>query len=347
MENELKTNALQATTEEQYLIRKNIIRHLKNGFSGKTTAKLLGVSEGHVSNIKKAYEKDGINGIKLKARGRHQGAKRLLTPEQEKDIQKIIVDKYPEQMKIPGCMWTREHISNLIKQRYKITLPLSTLGYYLSRWGFSVQRPTKRSYRQDETKVTNWIDSEFPNIKKRAKKENAEIFFGDEAGIQNTANYAKGYAPIGKTPVVRIESKKMKINMLSAVSNRGKLRFIIYKDNMNADKLIDFMRRLVNDTSKKVFLILDNLRVHHSKKVKAWLEKYKHKIELFFLPPYAPEYNPDEFLNSDLKRSLGKRAMPRLEAELEHNVRSHLKSIQSRPNKIRSFFNAKTTAYAG
>lgn len=347
MENELKTNARQATTEEQYLIRKSIIRHLKNGLSGKETANLLGVSRGHVSNVKKAYDKDGINGIKIKTRGRRKGAKRLLTPMQEKEIQNIIIDKYPEQMKIPGCMWTRESIGKMIKQRYKIELPLSTLGYYLSRWGFSVQRPTKRSYQQSQEKVSNWVEKEFPGIKERAKEENAEIFFGDEAGIQNTANYAKGYAPIGKTPVVRVEAKKIKINMLSAVSNRGKLRFIIYKDNMNADKLIDFMRRLINDTTKKVFLVLDNLRVHHSKKVKAWLDKHKQDIEVFFLPPYSPEYNPDEYLNSDLKRNLGKRKTPRTEAELEHNVRSHLKSVQLRPDKIRSFFGVKTTAYAG
>jgi transposase len=138
----------------------------------------------------------------------------------------------------------------------------------------------------------------------------------------------------------------MKINMLSAISKRGKLRFMLYKDNMTADKLIDFMRRLVQDTDKKVFLVLDNLRVHHSKKVTAWLEKHRNEIEVFFLPPYAPEYNPDELLNSDLKRNVGNRAMPKNEQELEHNVRSHLKSLQLKPDKISSFFRTEFTAYA-
>ena len=135
----------------------------------------------------------------------------------------------------------------------------------------------------------------------RANAENAEIFFGDKTNIQNTCNYMKGYSPNGKTPVVRTETQKFKINMLSAVSKRGKLRFMLYKDNMNSDKLIDFMRRLVHDSTKKVFLILDNLRVHHSKKVQAWLEKHRDEIKVFYLPPYAPEYNPDELMNSDLK----------------------------------------------
>jgi transposase len=138
----------------------------------------------------------------------------------------------------------------------------------------------------------------------------------------------------------------MKINMLSAVSKRGKLHFVLYKDNMNAEKLINFMHRIVKDTSQKVFLILDNLRVHHSKKARSWLEKHKTEIEVFYLPPYAPEYNPDELLNSDLKRDIDNRRRLHNEKELEHSARSHLKSSQTNPDKIHSFFNAEYTIYA-
>ena len=156
----------------------------------------------------------------------------------------------------------------------------------------------------------------------------------------------KGYAPKGKTPVVKVESQKFKVNMLSAISKRGKLRFMLYKDNMDSDKLIDFMGRLIRDVRKKVFLILDNLRVHHSNKVQGWLEKHKDRIEVFYLPPYAPEYNPDELVNSDLKRAVGQKASPHSKDELEHNVRSHLKKLQVDPDKISSFFHAPFTAYA-
>ena len=134
--------------------------------------------------------------------------------------------------------------------------------------------------------------------------------------------------------------------MLSAVSKRGKLRFVLYKNSMNSDKLIDFMRRLSRDIKKKVFLILDNLRVHHSKKVSKWLEKHKYKIEIFYLPPYAPEYNPDELVNSDLKRTVGQKSSPSSVDELEHDVRSHLKKMQCDPQKITSFFHAPFTSYA-
>lgn len=346
MEKELRVNAQKASEETQYEIRKAIVRMLKKGMKGREIAKLLDVSEGHVSNVKKAYAEKGIAGIKPKHQGRKYGEKRILTPEQEKEIQQIIIDKDPMQLKFKECMWTRNNIRQLIKEKYGIDMKLSTLGYYLARWGFSVQRPVKRAYKQDQEKIDKWLNEEFPGITERAKAEDAEIFFGDETNIQNTANYMKGYAPKGKTPVVRTEAKKIKINMISAISKRGKLRFMLYKDNMNSAKLIDFMGRLIRDVKKKVFLILDNLRVHYSKDVQKWLEKHKDRIEVFYLPPYSPEYNPDELVNSDLKRAVGQKSSPRSEDELEHNVRSHLKKLQLSSPKISSFFQTEYTKYA-
>jgi transposase len=343
---ELRTNAKQLTQKEQYTLRKSIIRLLNQGLKPNEIMTVLDVSRSHVFAVKKIYTEKGVDGIKPGKRGRRHGAKRILTPQQEQDIQKAIIDRHPEQLKLPGCMWTRENIRDLIKRWYKIDILPSTMGYYLARWGFSVQRPVKRAYKQDTQKIADWVEEKFPGIKQRAEEEDAEIFFGDETGIQNTANYARGYAPKGQTPVVQIEAKKMKINMLSAVSSRGKLRFMLYKDNMNGDKLTDFLGRLIKDTEKKVFLVLDNLRVHHSKMVASWLEGHKDGIELFYLPPYAPEYNPGEYLNSDLKRGVGCRSMPRTENELEHNIRSHMKSVQLNPAKIQSFFQSPTTSYA-
>lgn len=346
MEKELRCNAVKMSPESQYEIRKSIIRLWKNGRKDDEIAEILDVSERHVRSVKKQYSEGGIKAIRPKKRGRSVGDKRILTPEQEKEIQNLIIENDPMQLKFKECMWNRKNIAELIYQKYKIKIKPSTLGYYLQRWGFSVQRPVKRAYKQDEKQIDNWLNKEFPGITKRAEAENAEIFFGDETNIQNTCSYLKGYAPKGKTPVVRTETQKFKVNMLSAVSKRGKLRFVLYKDNMNSDKLIDFMRRLVHDSNKKVFLILDNLRVHHSKKVQEWVEKHKEKIEIFFLPPYAPEYNPDELVNSDLKRSVGSKTSPRSEDELEKNVRFHMRSLQRNPKKTMSFFHKDSTKYA-
>ena len=346
MENELKSDALNIGSKGQHDLRKTIIRMLKDGKKGSEIAKDLGVSVGHVSNVKKLYEAGGASALKPKQRGRPAGKNKVLSPEQEKEIQKIIVDKTPEQMRFKECMWTRNNIRQLIKEKYDIDIKLSTLGYYLARWGFTVQRPVKRAYKQDEKKIDEWLNSEFPGITERAEKEDAEIFFGDETNIQNTANYARGYAPKGQTPVVRVEAQKLKIEMLSAISKRGKLRFMLYKDSMNSEKLIDFMTRLITDSKKKVFLVLDNLRVHHAKLVQAWVKEHKDRIELFFLPPYSPEYNPDELFNSDIKRYAGAKQSPRTQAELEANVQNRLDYLVATPAIITSFFHAPFTQYA-
>ena len=240
-------------------------------------------------------------------------------------------------------MWTRNNISQLIREKYGIDIKLSTLGYYLARWGFTVQRPIKRAYRQDEKKIDAWLNSEFPGITERAEKEDAEIFFGDETNIQNTANYACGYAPKGKTQVIQTEAQKLKIEMLSAVSKREKLHFLLYKDSMNSEKLIDFMTCLVKDSKKKVFLILDNLRVHHSKLAAAWVEEHKAQIELFFLPPYAPEYiirmNCSIAISSAMWAH-GSRPAAR------QNWKPMFRAGWATPTHVASFFSAPLTAYA-
>lgn len=346
MDKELKIEAVKLSPNEQYLIRKNIVRLLLQKKSNSEIAEILGVSERHVRSVRKTYSEKGMEGLKPRKRGHEKGKNLILTPEQEEEIQKILIDKTPDQLGEEECMWTRKAIQHLIQKKYRISIRYSTLGVYLARWGFTSQRPAKRAYGQDKEKVDRWLNEEFPGIVKRAIEENAEIFFGDETNIQNTANYMRGYSPKGKTPVVCKESKKLKINMLSAVTKRGKLRFVLYKDNMNAGKLIDFMRRLIRESRKKVFLILDNLKVHHAKKVTGWLEKHKEQIKVFYLPPYSPEYNPDELINSDLKRGVGAKASPRSEKELEHLVRSHLKKLQLCPDKISAFFSAEFVSYA-
>ena len=332
--------------QEQYQLRKLIIRMLKQGEKAAKVAEILGVSRQMVYDAKNAYEQKGLAGIKPRAKGPKKGQGRKLNPEQEREVRWILVEKTPEQLKFADCMWSRENVSELIKQKYGIDMPVSTMGDYLRRWGFSVQRPAKRAYKQDEKAVKAWAEVEFPGISKRAEEEGADIYFGDEVGVQNQPNNLRGYSPIGVTPIVKTEAKRLRINMLSAVSCRGKLRFMIYKDSMNAAKLIDFFKRLIKDTPRKVFLILDNLRVHHAKIVRDWLALHKDEIELFYLPSYAPEYNPDEFLNSDLKRALSKKLSPHTEHELEKNVRAHLAVVRDNPAKIRGFFQAPTTAYA-
>ena len=239
MRNELETGARYLSPGEQYQLRRSIIRLNKQGKKNQEVSAILDVSIRLVQTTKKAYKLEGLEGIKPKKRGRRKGEKRLLTPEQEKEIQKTIVEMNPEQLKMKCCLWTKRAIHDLILQKYKLDMGSSTLGYYLARWGYSIQRPIKKARNQNPEQVDQWMNEEYPSIAAIAKAERAEIYWGDETALQNTANYARGYSPKGHAPVLEVESKRMKLNLLSAISNRGKLRFTISKESVNAVILID------------------------------------------------------------------------------------------------------------
>ena len=353
MEKELEFDARKLSTKEQENLRKKIVRLMKKHENDcpkiydvyEKVAEMAEVTVSHVSKTWCKYKKHGIEGIKAVKMGRPEGSVKL-TNEQQKEIIKIITEKDPNQLKFKGFLWDRKLVSALIKQLYKIDMPLSTMGYYLQKWGFSAQRPIKRNYKQNPEQVQKWLTEEYPAIKGRAKAEKAEIYWGDETGVQNETNYVKGYAPVGKTPIMPVNSYKMRINMISAITNQGKLRFMFYREAMTQKLLIDFMKRLIKTSENKVFLILDNLRVHHGKEVRKWLEENVDKIEVFHLPPYAPEYNPDEYLNGNLKRNMAKKGFAKNIDDLESKARGSMREFQLNSNKTAKFFMHRKVSYA-
>jgi len=261
-------------------------------------------------------------------------------------LRKALIDKTPDQMKLPFALWTRGAVKQLILQVFGISMPIRTVGEYLKRWGFTPQKPIKRAYEQSPDVVKQRLDKDYPPIAFRARQEKAEIHWGDETGVQTGANNIRGFAPKGETPVIRMVAQKSHINMISAITNSGKVRFMIYKEGMRSEVMIKFMSRLIKDSHRKVFLILDNLRVHRSKKVKNCLEKHKEQIEVFYLPSYSPELNPDEYLNGNLKRSVHSGAPVRNQLNLEKNTRSFMRTLSKRPEHVRSYFKHPKVAYA-
>ena len=171
------------------------------------------------------------------------------------------------------------------------------------------------------------------------------IYWGDESGLNTAENYERGYAPKGHPPVLPVETTKERINMLCAVSEGGSLRFMLYEERMNQQRLIRFLRQLSARSRQKIFLILDNLKVHHGKKVSAWLDRHKEQIEVFFLPPYAPESNPDEYLNHAVKLHVHSGDLPCSKEELRHKTFAFLRSLQKLPDKVSSFFLHPSLSY--
>ena len=220
------------------------------------------------------------------------------------------------------------------------------MGLYLSRWGFTPQKPIRRAYEQSPAAVKKWLDKDYPAIVERAKAEGAEIHWGDETGLHSNDVRGRGFAPKGETPVIRINSKRERLSVISTVTNKGQMRWKIFDGALNADILIDFLRRLIKGAPSKVFLILDNLRVHHSKPVKAWLAKHTNTIEVFYLPSYSPELNPDEMANADIKQAVTTKAPARTKLQLVKAASHHLRSVQKQPERIRRYFKHDPVRYA-
>ena len=225
-------------------------------------------------------------------------------------------------------------------------MPIRTVGEYLKRWGFTPQKPLRRAYEQNPKAVKKWLEEQYPVIAKRAKREKAEIHWGDETGLSNGYQYGRSYAPRGQTPLMRVCARRENVGLISTVTNQGQMRFMLFREAMNATIMKKFLARLVKDVDRKVFLILDNLKVHHSNPVRKWLEEHKDRIEVFYLPAYCPELNPDEYLNNDLKTSVYSAEPVRTRAQLKRKAISHLRTLQKKPQAVRRFFEHPKVAYA-
>jgi len=345
MESELKFDPRKLTPSEQEGLRKKIVRNMKKQSDKKRVAEICECSLRHVQATWKKYTDNGVAGIKATKMGRPINTGQL-SEEQQAKIRKLIVDKCPNQIKLKGFLWDRQQVCALIKRELRITLTVQAVGDYLRKWGMTPQRPRKQNYKQQPEEVQKWLDETYPEIEEKAKADSAEIHWGDETGCQNECNYIKGYSPIGQTPTLPYSNDKLRVNMISSITNQGKLRFMFYESSFNADVFLTFIKRLVNGSERKVFLIVDNIRPHHAIIVTEWVEQNKDKIEIFYLPSYCPEYNPDEYLNGNLKREMAKKEAAHSKDQLENNARSIMKTFQRDKEHVASFFQEKHVKYA-
>jgi len=324
-----------------------VARLYKQGNKVMQIVEMVGLSYPTVRNVIDLFVDGGWPALRPAERGREPGQGRLLSDAQEQQIQRAIIDKRPEQLKLDFYLWSRSAVAQLIEQECGLKLSERTVGKYLKRWGFTPQKPIKKAYEQRPEAVQAWLDEHYPAIVAKARAEGGEIHWGDETALTNTDVRGRGYAPAGKTPVSYAPAgKREKLSMIATVTNQGKARWMIIDEAFNADKLIEFLGALIKDTDKKVFLILDNLRVHHSKPVKAWLAERTDKIEVFYLPSYSPELNPEERLNADLKQAIGKKVPVRTKAKLRDATQQHMDMLKSNPDRVRSFFQDKRVKYA-
>jgi len=344
-----KTDGRKLDAKTLQYLRKRAVTLRGEGISNIEVAKLLGVNKETTSKWYAAFKRGGEDAISVKKTGRPKKSGKILTDMQERTIIRLLIDTTPEQLKFKFALWTREAVQAVIDHTLGIKMPLSTVGYYLAQWHFSSKKPIKRAYERKEVHVKQWLEEEYPHIKREAKKENASIWWADETACVSLPSNLKGYAPIGSKikPILLHTTKKFKVNMISAITPTGKSMFALYDESIATDNFIDFLEKVIRSNGdKKVYMIVDNLRVHHAKKVKAWEEEHKDAIKLFYLPPYCPEFNPDEYLNQDYKSNVHKYGLPKTQKELKDTTNAYMLELQNHTQKVANFFKHPSVQYA-
>ena len=326
--------------------RRQVVRCRLKGMGLKESAEHCGMGRTAANDAWQQYQKQGWDGVDVERSGRPVGTGHLLTEAQQEETQRLISDKMPDQLKLPYALWTRKAARLLIEDRSGVRLAERTMSAYMDRWGFTVQKPMHRAYEQRPAQVRQWKEKTYPGITRRAKREDAEILWGDQTGIRNDDVRGRSFARCGQTPIVRVNNKRHGRSIISAISNRGLMRWMVFKGALNARMFRRFLKRLIAHSKRKIFLILDNLRVHHAKVLQPWLEKNARRIELFLLPSYSPELNPVEVANADFKESVTKRAPARSEGQLVQAVISHYRSITKRPDRVQQYFLHPDVRYA-
>jgi len=325
-------------------LRRKVLRVIMEGKRQVEVAQLFGVTRQAVGKWVKKYRQGGVRALRARKRGRP--SKRSLLPWQAAQVAKAVVHRYPEQLKLPFYLWTREAVAELIERKFAIRLSRWTVGRYLAQWGFTPQKPIRKAFEQDPEQVRRWLEEKYPEIRRLARQKKAEIYWGDEMGLRSDHACGRSYGRCGETPVIPGTGKCFGCNMVSAITNRGRLYFMIFKQRFQGEVFTEFLRRLVRQISRYVLLIIDQHPVHIAAKVKKWLKKHEDRIQVFYLPSYSPDLNPDENLNQDVKSNAVGRRRPHDQKQMIRHVRSYLYGRQRRPQLVKKYFEAKSVRYA-
>jgi len=319
-------------------LRLRALRGRELGYTEAELGELLGVSRETISRWWSAYHEGGLDGLPGGRTGRPEGSGRMLSDTQAQQIQSILDTRNPEQMGIPAALWNRRAVRDLIHRECGVLLAVRTVGEYLKRWGYTSKRPQRHARDQDPEEVQEWLEKTYPELEKRAEEENAEIFWCDETGAVADAYSGCGYAREGEPATIEVPDSHLRVNTIAAVSNSGSVRFMTYSRTMTAALFVVFLERLLRSTAGKVILIVDRLKAHQAAAVTDWVAAHADRLELVYLPRYAPERNVEEYLNNDLKSQINDQGLPHSRDELRSRIQRFLRKLLHFPEHVRSYF---------
>jgi transposase len=332
-------DARSLSPESLELVRKIAVRAvIELGMTNKEAAQVVGVGENAVGKWCAAYREQGTEGLDVRAQGRPEGTGRSLSPDEEAEVQAILSEATPEDYDIPLPRWTRKAVRELILKLYEEELTLQGVGKYLDRWNMTPQKPARHAREQDPEEVQKFEEETLPDTVNKAENEDGQLHFSDETGARISDQIGTTYAPKGQTPTEDVPANRVRQNLISSVTPEGEMFHWLFPGNMNAERFIDYLERLVAWSHQKVFLFLDRHPSHTAAKVEQWLLEHSEQIEVTWLPRYSPEYNPDEFLNNDLKQNLKTHPLPETSEGFRETIRGILEEIASMPARVKGYF---------
>ena len=339
-------DARQLSDEVLEALRLRALHGCELGFTETEVAELLGVCRETVCHWWSAYADGGLDALPHQRSGRPLGSGRSLSDEQADQIQGLLRTHSPEDLGIAAPLWNRRAVGALIRQQCGVTLAVRTVGLYLRRWGFTAKRPRRHARDQDPEEVRQWLEETYPAIEERAVCEGAEIHWCDEVGVAADEHPARGYAPEGEPATTEVPDRHIRANQISTITNAGQVRFMTYTQTMTAALFLVFLGRLLRSTTGKVFLIVDRLQAHKTPEVEAWVAAHRDRLEVFYLPRYAPELNANEYLNNDLKGAVNEAGLPHSKHEVRSRIQTFMRKLLHLPDHVRSYFQHPSVQYA-
>lgn len=332
------------TPQAQETIRFQAMAALQEGRSQVEVARLFGVTRQAIHQWIIRQRQAGAQALRARRRGRPVGGQ--LTTKQQQKLCRLITDRCPDQLKLPFYLWTREAVVHLIARQFGVQLSVWTAGRLLARWGFTPQKPTRQAFEQNAREVRRWLARQYPAIRALARRRKALIFWADEMGLRADHTAGRSYSPQGQTPVILGTGQRFRCNLISAITNRGQLQFMVFKERFTVAVFLKFLRRLRRQNRRKIFLIIDNHPVHVAKATRRWIKTQRATLRVYFLPSYSPELNPDEYLNQDVKTNAVGRTRPLDRHEMIGNLRAYLRSTQANRSLVQRYFQQQHVRYA-
>ena len=338
-----------ATKNARARIREEARQEYLAGATIYGTARKLHVTAQTVANWFIRFRKAKGEQFTERKRGPASGTGGLLGKRQQRQLSKVLTYKTPDQLKLDFALWSSKAIKEYVKDVFHVEMSRRTARRHMNRLGFTYKCPERRFREQNPVAVAQWLEKDYPAIKAEAHACGGKIMWGDETSNMAGDYHMRGYSPCGSPGILRApDPRSIRCNSISAIGNRGDLVFMFFKGAMNTDIFKDFCGRLISEFTQPVFLIVDNLKVHHANILQEWFAQMRkeHGFRIFYLPSYSPELNPDEYFNRDVKASLAEQRIPRNEEELVNAIESHVNCRRKDPEAIRRLFDKAEVKYA-